>query len=135
MRNKLIHNIVFFTLLLFVYASVSAQNDIPVDIKQAFRNGDAKKLTNYVGSTLELSVPGNESIYSKSQALMIIQNFFTKYPPSNFVILHQGGKVSSKYAIGNLTSGDKTFRVTFLLKIKENQVILHQLRIEEENAK
>ncbi len=135
MKNKFIYNIVLFSLFSILFSSFGMQDDIPTDIKQAFRNGDSKKLSNYIGATLELSILEDESIYSKSQSLIIIQKFFNKYPPSNFVVLHQGGKASSKYAIGNLTSQNKTFRVTLLLKIRENQVILHQLRIEEENAR
>jgi hypothetical protein len=135
MKNKIIHKITFLTLIIIIFSSFKLQDDIPAGIKQAFSYGDSKKLSNYIGATLELSILDNESIYSKSQALMIIQNFFDKYPPTGFVILHQGSKASSKYAIGNLTTNNKTFRVTLLLKIRENQNILHQLRIEEENAR
>ena len=64
----------------------------------------------------------------------ILKDFFINHPPASFDILHQGGKETSKYAIGSLKSGPNTFRITFLLKSVNSKVFIHQLRIENANA-
>ena len=111
---------------------IASAIEIPSGIQEAFRKGDASSLSSYFSSTLELTLYEKEEIYSKTQAGIILRKFFSDNPPSQFKIIHQGGKENSKYAIGNLTSGTKSFRVTFLLKTEENKVLIHQLRIENE---
>jgi hypothetical protein len=106
--------------------------EIPSGIISAFQKGDASALSVYFSSTLELTLHDKEEIYSRSQAEVILHKFFSDNPPSQFKIIHQGGKEQSKYAIGTMTSGSKSFRVTFLLKTEENKVLIHQLRIENE---
>jgi hypothetical protein len=116
-----------------VLAGVAASAiEIPSGIITAFSSGDASALSSYFSSTLELTLHDKEEIYSKTQAEIILRKFFADNPPSQFKIIHQGGKEQSKYAIGNLTSGSKSFRITFLLKTEENKVLIHQLRIENE---
>jgi hypothetical protein len=109
-------------------------NEIPEKIVTAFRTGNASELAAFFNSTLELTVNNKEEIYSKTQAEIILKDFFTSNPPSSFTILHQGGKESSKYAIGSLKSGPNNFRITFLLKSVNSDVFIHQLRIENANA-
>ena len=115
--------------------SGSFNNNIPEEIKMAFKAGNSKVLAKYFNSNIELVVLDNEDVYSKAQAEQIVKNFFIKYPPNDFIILHQGGKEESKYAIGSLTTDKKSFRIYFLIKIKNDLSYIHQLRIEEENVK
>ena len=75
-----------------------------------------------------------DDIYSKQQAKLIIRDFFTKHVPTDFKILHKGGPDGSQYAIGSLTTKSGTFRVTLLVKEKDNKLYIHQLRLEQENA-
>ena len=75
-----------------------------------------------------------DDIYSKNQAELIIRDFFKKHPPTGFDILHKGGKVSSRYAIGNLSTSNGKFRITILIKIKEDISLINQLRIEKEDG-
>ena len=108
--------------------------DIPQVIVSAFESGDAASLAEYFNSTIELTINNKEEIYSKTQAEVILKDFFTKNPPTAFRILHQGGKESSKYAIGNLQTRTKNYRITFLLKSVNSKVFIHQLRIENSNV-
>jgi hypothetical protein len=118
----------------FLLGITASAIEIPSGILTAFNNGDASALSTYFSNTLELTLHDKEEIYSKTQAEIILNKFFADNPPSQFRIIHQGGKEKSKYAIGTLTSGPKSFRITFLLKTEENKVLIHQLRIENEYA-
>ena len=124
--------------ILFLIISISLTSlqasEIPSDIVSAFKSGNAQGIARYFNNTIELTIYDKEEIYSKTQAERILKDFFINNPPTEFNLLHQGGKESSKYAIGSLNSGSKTFRVTFLLKSIDSSVFIHQLRIESTNV-
>jgi hypothetical protein len=122
-------------LLPFPYAySLSAPAEIPQAVLDALKTGNSVQLSRYFNTSIELAIPGKEDIYSNKQAELIVKDFFAKHVPSNFVILHKGGKDGSQYAIGNLTTSTGNFRVTLLVKMREGAPYIHQLRFEEENA-
>jgi hypothetical protein len=129
MKKKLL--IILVTLL--VSFTIHAEN-IPPDLVTAFKTGDATKLAEYFSISIELTLFDKEEIYSKTQAEMIMRDFFSQHPPTQFKILHQGGKDNSKYAIGNLICGSSSFRITFLLKTMGGSLFIHQLRIENNYA-
>lgn len=125
---------IIITTLLLLGTLQAFPVDIPGEIVSAFKSGNATQLSNYFNPTIELTVFDKEGIYSKTQAEIILRNFFAENPPNQFQILHQGGKDDSKYAIGSLVSGTTKYRVTLLLKTMESKVYIHQLRIEYENV-
>lgn len=102
-------------------------------ITAALKSGSAKELSKFFNVNIDLSVLDKQDIYSKAQAELILKDFFTKNQPSNFTVLHQGGKEGSKYLIGNLTTSGGTFRVTINIKNQDNAQVIHQLRIESGN--
>jgi hypothetical protein len=118
--------------LIFLTGFAAFAIDIPTGIVSALNKGDASALSSYFSSTIELTIHEKEEIYSRTQAEIILRKFFSENQPTQFSIIHQGGKENSKYAIGNLSTNSKSFRVTFLLKTEENRVLIHQLRIENE---
>jgi len=81
---------------------------------------------------VELVVLTHDDVYSKSQAQQIVAEFFKANKPKQFSIIHQGGKDGARYAIGSLTTNTGTFRVYFLLKNKDSNSYIHQLRIEKQ---
>jgi len=110
---------------------INAQ-EIPGNIVTGLGNGNAEMVANYFESTVELIINNKENIYSSKQAQIILKDFFKKNPPKSFSILHEGGKESSKYAIGNLISSQGKYRITILLKQNNNKPYIHQLRIEKD---
>ncbi len=131
---KLFIPVIFIHLLLTGANVNSLYNDIPDAIINALKEGNAAELANYFSDNVELALPDIDDIYSKNQAKLIIEDFFAKHPPKGFNILHKGGKESSRYAIGNLLTPNGEFRITILIKIKDNKTYINQLRIEEENG-
>ena len=109
-------------------------NDIPDVIINAIKEGNAGELAKYFNNNVELALSDIDDMYSKNQAELIIRDFFKKNPPTGFDILHKGGKETSRYAIGNLTTSNGKFRITILIKIQEDKSLINQLRIEKENG-
>lgn len=126
-----------FILALFTAAPVvlaQATGGVPDGISAAIKAGNSREFARFFNTNIELVLPNTEDVYSKTQAELILKDFFSKNAPSNFVILHQGGKETSRYAIGTLTTNTGVFRVYFLLKISGGEALIHQLRIEKEES-
>jgi hypothetical protein len=134
--NRFKSTMVFLLLLTAFHlnATIIAPGDIPQPMIDALKNGNTTELSKYFNTSIELAILEQEDIYSKQQAELIVKDFFSKHVPSNFVILHKGGKEGSQYAIGNLTTSSGSFRVTLLIKLRDNKPYIHQLRFEEGNA-
>ncbi len=101
-------------------------------INAALKSGNSTALAKYLNTNVEIVILDNEDVYSRTQAQIILKDFFAKNKPSNFTILHQGGKEGANYIIGNLTTSTKTYRVYYLLKKSGNKSYIQQLRIEDE---
>jgi hypothetical protein len=115
----------------FVLTTVSLAQ-IPDEIVTSIQNGNDAVLAQYFSENVELVVLTHDDVYSKSQAQRIVAEFFKANKPKQFNIIHQGGKDGARYAIGSLTTNTGTFRVYFLLKNKESNSYIHQLRIEKQ---
>jgi hypothetical protein len=116
---------------------VAAQDQakIPEGIAIAFKAGNAAELSKYMNSTIELLLLDKEDFYKKNVAETILKDFFTEYLTKDFTIRHQGAKNDAQYAIGNLKTEKGDFRVYFLLKKVDQELLIHQIRIETDNGK
>ena len=112
--------------------AASAQAQIPDEIVISIQNGNDVTLASFFNENVELVVQDHDDVYSKSQAQQIVAEFFKANKPKQFSIIHQGGKDGARYAIGSLTTTTGIFRVYFLLKSKDNNSYIHQLRIEKQ---
>lgn len=130
--KKALPLIIMFSFV-FNTGATNYSDEIPRDIAIAFKVGSAEELARYFNNTIELIILDTEDVYSKIQAQQIIDNFFAEHYPKSFEFIHQGGKGESKFAIGKLVTFNGTFRVTLLIKDKNEQPLIHQLRIETEN--
>jgi hypothetical protein len=117
--------------------SVSAQEQvkIPGGIAIAIKAGNATELAKYLNSTVELLLLDKEDFYKKNVAETILKDFFNDYQTKDFVIRHQGATNEAQYAIGNLKTVKGDFRVYFLLKKVNQELLIHQIRIESDNGK
>lgn len=116
-------------------ASAQEQVKIPGGISIAIKAGNATELSKYMNSTIELLLLDKEDFYKKNVAETILKDFFQQYPTKDFTISHQGAKNDTQYAIGNLKTEKGDFRVYFLLKKVDADLLIHQIRIESDNGK
>lgn len=127
---------IFLPLLLFFLVPTrvipSNTTTVPEVIINAIKTGNAKELAKFFNQNIELVILTEENVYSKTQAELILKDFFSKNTPSEFTILHQGGKEGAQYAIGSVKTSSGNFRIYFLLKYKNDQPFIHQLKIEKE---
>ena len=116
-------------------ASAQEQTNIPGGISIAIKAGNAAELSKYMNSTIELLLLDKEDFYKKNVAETILKDFFSEYQTKDFTIRHQGAKSDAQYAIGNLKTEKGDFRVYLLLKKVEQELLIHQIRIEADNGR
>jgi hypothetical protein len=128
-----IYWILLFHIFFVVPAIPMPSGAIPEGIILAFKAGNAAELAKHFNANVELVILENEDVYSKTQAEQIMRDFFAKHRPASFKIIFEGGKETSRYAIGSLSTSSGNFRVYFLIKNQDGIPLIHQLRIEEED--
>nr|WP_321412636.1 DUF4783 domain-containing protein [uncultured Carboxylicivirga sp.] len=132
---KILTYLILSVTALMVMADVSAQsnNAITTDVVNAIRKGDSESLSKNFYGNIELVLPSKTGVYSKNQAEMVMKDFFNEYPVDHFNIIHEGKKENASFAIGNYDSSNNHFRFTFLTKVQNSKLLIHQLRIEKQD--
>ena len=121
--------------VLTLAAFAQEQTKIPSGISLAFRSGNAAELSKYFNTTVQILLLGKEDFYKKNVAETILKDFFDEYRTRDFVVKHDGGTPDARYAIGNLKTDKGDFRVYFLLKKVDSELLIHQIRIEPDEGK
>ncbi|HEY0273714.1 MAG TPA: DUF4783 domain-containing protein [Chitinophaga sp.] len=118
--------------------TVSAQDTAKVAVAAPFdqvvaaiKQGDVSSLTPYLDNTIEINITGKSNSYSKTQAEVILKEFFSKNQVKSFELVHQGeGGGGSRFGIGNMNTATGAFRTYFLLQKKGSGMVLNELRFE-----
>ena len=97
------------------------------DVVAAIRGGNASQLSKYFDSRVDLSLPGKSDNYSKSQAEMILKDFFASNTVKNFIIKHKGEQNGSEFCIGLLQTKNGNFRTKFFMKQKGDLQVVQEL--------
>tara|TARA_R110001592_G_scaffold6096_1_gene33092 strand:- start:987 stop:1370 length:384 start_codon:yes stop_codon:yes gene_type:complete len=120
----------FLGLLLIISTTIIA---LPLNsnIVNALKTGNATELSKFMEASIDLSIPENEGVFSKTQSTIILKTFFFKNKPSDFKVLNSGdAKNNTHYAIGNLETVKGQFRVYILYKEINGKSTIVELRIE-----
>ena len=127
--KKTISTFAFFLLLLqSLFAST------PDEVANAIKTGDATEIAKHFNDHVDLKILNKEDVYSRSQAELILKDFFSKHPIKTFKIIHKSApKGDSQYSIGLLETYNGQYRVYFLIKKTVFKVLVCQFRIESEN--
>lgn len=120
-----------FAVLIIVQLTLSAQTDITPAVVEALSKGDAATLGKYLVPSVDVAILDDEEMYPRDQVVTKLNLFFQKNPPKSFEIKHQGmSKLDDHYRIGDLTTSNGLFRVTFFMKKSKSSMEIKQLRIE-----
>lgn len=128
-----------FLLLIITYIALpislfAQSDDFSASITAAVKASNASQLSNYFNSTIDLELGDTEGTYSKTQAEMMIKDFFKSNPVVSYSVNHQGDSTDgSKYIIGTYKTASKRYRLYILLKKQSNKMLIHQLQFEIED--
>ncbi len=99
-------------------------------IASAIEKGDAADLASHFDKNVELTLPDNEGIFSKTQAEQLMKDFFIKYKPDSFKLMHKGGsEKTAMYGIGVLMTGKGKFRLYIFVKKVNGKYLIQQLKV------
>ena len=120
-----------FTLfsILAIVSSFSIYTGID-EIISALKTGNANGIAKYFDNTVEITLPDKSNSFSKSQAEVVLRDFFNNNPVKGFDILHKGENAGSQYCIGTLVTKNASYRTTVFMKQKGNRQTLQEIRFE-----
>ena len=131
-RNKFILAF-FISVMMFCQGGISASvpPGLTENIASAIKNGDSRELSKYFNSTVELVLPGNDGVFSKAQAEMIMKTFFAKSSPVSFTINQKGNSSGgAQFIIGTYRNKSESLNVYILLKPINGVLMIHQMHFE-----
>ncbi len=122
-----------FTLLaafmLFSAFAVKSMSGLD-DVINSLRTGNATELAKYVDDNIEISLPDKSNSYSRAQAIVILQDFFTTNGVKNFVVTHKGDNKGSQFCIGTLQTRSGNYRTTVFMKTKNGRQLVKEIRFQ-----
>ena len=110
----------------------NSTNDVFTPIGKYIEAGDAEKLAAWFADNLELDITGSVNSCTRSQAKLIMKNFFSNNTPKKFNIIHKSGRPPMSYAVGSLSAGADKFRVIIYVRTDDGKNSIQQLRIEKD---
>lgn len=115
------------------FSPVTAQNEVINNVRDALKTGSSRELSKYLNNTVEISINGEKSSYSRNQAEFVLKDFFNKYPSQGFRYVHQGSsKEGLKYTVGTYTYDRGEFRVFMLIKQISGTYLVDKIDFNEE---
>ena len=107
--------------------------DILDNIGSAIGSGNAAAVSQYFDATVDITVGDKESMYSKSQAQIVVQDFFAKNQVRSFGINHRGSSAGGKqFGIGTLVTSTGQYRVYYLVMQKNGSFLIQEMRFEKQ---
>ena len=100
------------------------------EVVAALKAGNAAQAARYFDQTVEINLPDKGGSYSKSQAEIVLKDFFANNPVKGFEVIHQGQNAGSQYCIGTLHTKNGSFRTTIYMKQKGELQVLQEIRFE-----
>ncbi len=123
MKNFLKYGLV--VLLFFLSSFISVD-----EVVSAIKNGDASQLSKYFDNTIEITLADKSNSYSKSQAELVLKDFFNNNGVKDFEIVHKGDNTGAQFIIGTLKTKNGEYRTTIYMKKNGDRQLLQELRFE-----
>ncbi len=123
-----------FAVFLFMGFSsfVGPPEDTAKQVAAALQAGNAAEVAKHFNPMVDLSLPGSDDTYSKTQAGQILKEFFVNHPVKSFKVSKQGSSADgSTYCIGTMEAGGKSYRVYYLIRQVGGQDLVQQLQVQE----
>jgi antitoxin component YwqK of YwqJK toxin-antitoxin module len=100
------------------------------EVISAMKTGNASEIARFFDNTVEINMPQKNNSYSKSQAELVLKDFFNTNPVKAFETIHKGENSGSQYCIGTLVTKNGSFRTTIFMKQKGDKQVLQEITFE-----
>ena len=94
----------------------------------ALKRGNASQLSMYLDTNIELELDNKKITYSRSQAELILKDFFNVNTVKNFEFLRmEKSNNQAKYCLGTLNTVNGLFHTTIYLKQEKNDLMVEEI--------
>lgn len=100
------------------------------DVISALKTGNASELAKYVDDNIEIGLPDKTDTYSRSQALMVLQDFFSNNGVKGFQVVHKGENAGGQFCVGTLQTRAGNYRTTVFMKTKNGKQSVKEIRFQ-----
>ncbi len=100
------------------------------EIITAIKSGNSEAVAKYFDNIVEITLPEKSNSYSKSQAELVLRDFFYTNTVKKFEVIHKSENSGSQYCIGTLFTNNGLFRTTIYIKQKGDIEVIQELRFE-----
>lgn len=100
------------------------------EVITAMKSGNAADMAKFFDNTVEINMPDKSNSYSKSQAELVLKDFFNSNAVKNFTVIHKGDNSGSQFCIGTLITRNNTYRTTIFMKLKADKQVLQTITFE-----
>jgi len=98
------------------------------DILIALKSGNASQLSRYFDNRVDVSLPDKSDNYSRTQAEMVLRDFFSLNNVRSFEIKYKGENSNgSRYCIGTLLTKNGDYRTKLFMKQKGTVQVLQEI--------
>lgn len=124
--------LLYLPMLIMVYLVPTAPPADPIDnIANLIRLGNAHELSKFFAPNVEITIMDQEDVYSKVQAELILDKFFSQNKPRSVKMLHKvNSNPNYRFGVLILISDKGTYRIAYTLKEADKNLMLIELRIE-----
>jgi hypothetical protein len=96
----------------------------------AIRSGNVTQLSPFFDVRVDITLPDKSDTYSKTQAEMVIGDFFNTNVVQNFKITQQGESGGTVYCAGILQTRSGNYRITLFFRQKGEKHFLQEIRFQ-----
>lgn len=114
------------TLILVSYRSFDNMDAVVT----AIRAGNVTQLSPFFDVRVDITLPDKSDTYSKTQAEMVIGDFFNTNGVQNFKITQQGESGGTVFCAGMLLTRSGNYRTTLFFKHKGDKHFLQEIRFQ-----
>ena len=114
-------------------AAQAQQGQALMQMQDAFAGGDAEALLGDAADRVEIALLGQSKLYSRAQAIYVMDDFFKRYPPEGFTLQNDAQDEGNWFATGRYqyVHADQPLHVYLRMRLKDQQWELREVRIEE----
>lgn len=119
----------FFTILCALSFSFRPSSGID-DVIISLGKGGASSLARYFDESIDMTIADRSGSYSKSQAQMVLRDFFNSHPVLGFEISQKGGSGDRQFCNGKLLTSKGNFRTSIQVRLRAGRPVIREIRIE-----
>lgn len=114
-------------------ASRTAVSQTVSNLNNSLRNADLDALSEYIGESVDISLPAKQGHYSKAQAKYVLKEFFTNNPPKEVQVDYSDNIAESEIATFTYISTRGKYDTKVTIKASPDGRKISEIRFESKN--